>query len=406
MLVWYRNLRMTPKIVLPVTIVLVLSLGFLTWQIQSKSSAAIEEVAKRELAALGAQNGNYVRNALNLAVNEAAALADGLEVTLSKGVPPSRETLIAMEEGVHLGNPELFGCGTMWEPNAFDGKDEAYLGVPGSNAQGRFLSYSAQGAEVTDLNEQLAMPYYTIPKETLKPYLSDPYPFPISGKTVIMSTASYPIIVNNVFRGVALVDLSLEKLDKLITNIAVYESGYAGLLTSQGLVVAHKDKKIEGKNLFEINRFNNPQAARQAFGAGTNYIEEVDTKEGRIFRYYQPIRIGQTDQYWYLAILVPLNEVLAQATAISRMTVLLCSLTLVLLLAVIFFLIRSSVRPIIYLANTAERIAEGNLQEPIEDARFGGEVKMLSTSLKKMIASLVEGIKKAELLFSPNQWMR
>lgn len=33
MLTWYRRLRMTPKIVLPVTILLVVILGFLTWQI-------------------------------------------------------------------------------------------------------------------------------------------------------------------------------------------------------------------------------------------------------------------------------------------------------------------------------------------------------------------------------------
>lgn len=87
MLAWYRRLRMTPKIVLPVTVLLVVILGFLTWQIQSKSSQAIEDVAKRELAALGAQNGNYVRSYLNTALSAAAALADGLEQTLKKGVP-------------------------------------------------------------------------------------------------------------------------------------------------------------------------------------------------------------------------------------------------------------------------------------------------------------------------------
>ena len=233
MLAWYRRLRMTPKIVLPVTVLLVVILGFLTWQIQSKSSQAIEDVAKRELAALGAQNGNYVRSYLNTALSAAAALADGLEQTLKKGVPPSRETLIAMEEGVHMGNPDIFGCGIMWEPNAFDGKDAEYKGVPGSNAEGRFLSYSSTGADVTDLNDQLAQSYYTVPKKTLAPYLSNPYPFPVEGKEVDMSTAAYPVIVDNVFRGVAVVDMSLEKLDKLITNIAVYESGYAGLLNDQ-----------------------------------------------------------------------------------------------------------------------------------------------------------------------------
>ena len=195
MLTWYRRLRMTPKIVLPVTIVLVVILSFLTWQIQSKSSQAIESVAKRELSALAAQNGNFVRSLLNMAVNEAGALADSLEQSLKKGVIPSRETLMAMEEGLHLGNPELFGCGVMWEPNAFDGKDEAYRGVPGSNAEGRFLSYSSAGAAITDLGDQLEKSYYTVPKKTLVPYLSDPYPFTVNGKPIPMSTASYPIIV-------------------------------------------------------------------------------------------------------------------------------------------------------------------------------------------------------------------
>ncbi len=403
MLAWYRHLRMTPKIVLPVTIVLVVTLSLLTWQIQSKSSQAIEEVAKRELAALGAQNGNFVMSYLNTALSEAAAMADSMEQTLKKGVPPSRETLMAMEEGVHKDNPDLFGCGTMWEPNAFDGKDEAYRGAPGSNAEGRFLSYSSTGAEITDLNEQLHQSYYTVPKKTLAPYLSDPYPFPVGDKEVDMSTAAYPIVIDNVFRGVAVVDMSLEKLNTLVTEISAYESGYAGLLNDQGRVIAHKDKTLEGKNLFEINRFNNPQEARKAFTAGAPYMEEVDTKAGRVFRYYQPIPIRGSSQHWYLAIVVPMGEVLAQAASISQMTIALCSATLVVLLVVIFLLIRSSVKPINYLANTAEIIAGGNLQQPIEDERFGGEVKMLSTSLKKMIASLLEGITKAEALSASAQ---
>ena len=265
------------------------------------------------------------------------------------------------------------------------------------------MSYSSTGAEVTDLNNQLAQSYYTVPKKTLAPYLSNPYPFPVDGKEVDMSTAAYPVIVDNVFRGVALVDMSLEKLDKLITSIEVYQSGYAGLLNDQGLVVAHKDKTLEKKNLFEINRFNNPEGIRKAFSAGKPFVEEVDTKEGRVFRYYQPIPIRGSSQHWYLAVIAPMDEVLAQANSISRMTIALCVATLVVLLVVIFLLIRSSVKPINYLARTAEIIADGNLEQPIEDERFGGEVKMLSTSLKKMIASLVEGIKKAEALSASAQ---
>ena len=48
---WYRNLRMTTKILLPVGLMLFVTLGLLAWQIQSKSSVIIEDIAQRELAA-------------------------------------------------------------------------------------------------------------------------------------------------------------------------------------------------------------------------------------------------------------------------------------------------------------------------------------------------------------------
>ena len=276
--------------------------------------------------------------------------------------------------------------------------------MPGSNAEGRFLSYSSAGAAITDLGDQFEKSYYTVPKKTLAPYLSDPYPFTVNGKPIPMSTASYPIIVDNVFRGTVVVDLSLAKLEEIITGIAVYDSGYAGLITDLGLVVGLCVRTTwKGKNLFDINRFNDPTAAAKAFKAGKAYTEEVNTKEGRVFRYYQPITIRGSSQHWYLAVIAPMDEVLAQANSISRMTIALCVATLVVLLVVIFLLIRSSVKPINYLARTAEIIADGNLEQPIEDERFGGEVKMLSTSLKKMIASLVEGIKKAEALSASAQ---
>lgn len=70
---WYRQLRMTSKIVLPVAVVLSVILGVLTWQIQSRTSSAIEHIANRELTALGAQYGNYIRDFLGVAIDEAGA---------------------------------------------------------------------------------------------------------------------------------------------------------------------------------------------------------------------------------------------------------------------------------------------------------------------------------------------
>ena len=51
-MIWYRNLRLIQKIMIPVGAMLILLLGILTWQIQSKSSEAIQAVAERELSAV------------------------------------------------------------------------------------------------------------------------------------------------------------------------------------------------------------------------------------------------------------------------------------------------------------------------------------------------------------------
>ena len=75
---WYRNLHMTGKIVLPITVGLILALGILTWQIQSRSSKAIQDVAERELAALAGQGGNAVKDFFNSALDQAQAMANAL----------------------------------------------------------------------------------------------------------------------------------------------------------------------------------------------------------------------------------------------------------------------------------------------------------------------------------------
>ena len=91
---FYRNLKMTSKIVLPVGIMLVLALGGLTWAIQSKTSEAIQGVAERELEALAGQYGNEAKGFFENALNETQALADALGATMEKGNPPSRSMLL------------------------------------------------------------------------------------------------------------------------------------------------------------------------------------------------------------------------------------------------------------------------------------------------------------------------
>lgn len=116
-----------------------------------------------------------------------------------------------MLRGVQRNNPDLFGVGAMWEPNAYDGKDADYRSAPGCDASGRYLPYFATGAEISDQGDQLTSAYYTVPKSTHKTYIAHPQPYTINGKSVPMSTVVYPVMVNGSFRGTVLVDISLAR---------------------------------------------------------------------------------------------------------------------------------------------------------------------------------------------------
>lgn len=72
---FYKQMRIVPKVVIPVALILVLGLGLLAWQIQWRSAAAVTDVAKRELAALGGENGNLIRAFIDGAVGETRSLA-------------------------------------------------------------------------------------------------------------------------------------------------------------------------------------------------------------------------------------------------------------------------------------------------------------------------------------------
>lgn len=243
-----------------------------------------------------------------------------------------------MQTGLHTSEFSSFGYGGMWEPGAYDGQDALFAGTPGSMADGRFLPYCAKDAPVVALSDSLSESYYTVPKATGKPYLSAPTTFTSNGTAVAMSTASYPVMVDGTFRG-TVVDLSLQELDALVSGISVYGTGYAGLLTSEGLVVVvHREYNLVGKNLYAVNRFFDPVKARAAMKAGTTSIERVKTQSGFIIRYDQPIPLLGTGHNWYIALVVPLDEILAEAHSISTITLTLSAITLLLRIGIIFIL--------------------------------------------------------------------
>ncbi len=400
---WYRNLRMIGKIVIPMALMLVLALGLLTWQIQSRSSQAIQAVAERELAALAGKEGNAVKNFFDAALNQAQAVANTLISLDEQHMTLPRETLIAMLRGLEDSNKSFMAAGSAWEPNAYDGRDMEYINQPGSDAQGRFIPYSATGEELTILENLEASIYYAEPKKRNNSYLTLPYTYNVGGREVLMTTASAAIKVNGKFKGIVLIDMNLAEVADIVNAVKVYDTGSAAVLTMNGTVVAHKDQTLVGKSIFDSNDVADKNGLRAAMQAGEPFMEVHDLDGVESFYYYFPIKFEITGQTWFFCVSAPLSEVLAEATTISQMTLMISGIILLLALVVCFVVVRASVRPLGVLAGAAEEIAGGNLRVNIDDRKFGGEVLDLSTAFKEMLASLLENINKAEQMSADAQ---
>ena len=395
---WYRRLRMVPKIVLPVGIMLVVALGLLSWQIQSRTSSAMRVAAERELAALAGQNGNAVKSIFEAPLDESQGVANGLSYSLSQGKAPGREELVSILRGMQLGNKSFLGTGCAWEPNAYDGNDAGNKNIPGHDAAGRFIPYLPAALPMELLKDLETSAYYTEPRARKKPFLTEPFEYQLGDRKMMVMTASVPVLVDNRFKGIVFADLELEKVAQIVKNIKIFTSGRGAVLTQSGFIVAHPDPLMVGKNLVETGNVANGKAMREAMKNGRPYSEIYASNGVDNIYYYFPIHFEDTGQTWYFAVSAPLHEVLAEAEAISRLTMLISGITLFMALLILFFVVRSSLKPLGVLAASAKEIAGGNLKVNIDDRTFGGEMLELSSSLKEMISSLLELISRAEAM--------
>ena len=399
---WYRNLRMAAKIILPVGLMLVLALGTLAWQIRSKATTAIAAVAERELAATAGKYGNLVKGLFEVPLDATQAMANSLAYALKQKNPVSRELLINMLTGLETGEEAFLASGSIWESGGLDGADAANANGPGSDAAGRFVPYISAG-KLEPLAGFEQADYYLEPKSRGRIYMSKPSKYPVNGKEEIVATASAPVQVDGSFRGLILIDVSLSRIAQEVAAIEVYTTGWAAIISEDGTIIADKQADLITKNHFDTGRVGQSDKLKTAMRKGEPFLEIYQYKGQESFFYYFPITLAQTKQTWYFVVSAPMTEVLAAATEISSMTLIISGIALVLSLLVMLVIVRSGVKPVGVLAGVAKEVAGGNLRVQIDTESFGGEMRDLATALKEMLVSLLENISKAEAMSSDAQ---
>jgi len=346
---------------------------------------------------------------LEVALDAARTLADVLSGIKNRNINFSidREQMNAILQTVLERNETFVGVYTNWEPNALDDLDNMYIDDDGHDHTGRFIPYwsrteaGAIGLDpLMDYENQEQYDngvrkgeYYLLPRERKQECAIDPYPYPIQGKIVWITSLVVPIMANDTFYGIAGVDIRLDFIQALLdqSNSAFYSgAGRMAIVGHKGILAAASGTpEIVGKHFEQWL----PDEWQEYVDSLREGREEIEMRDEYI-HVVVPLNIGRTGASWAVMIEIPKNAVLANVQALAqdlrvrgRLDILWqvgVALGIILVaLLVIWILSKRIVTPITKGIEFARAVAEGDLTATL-DVDQQDEVGILAKALSDM----------------------
>ncbi len=343
-----------------------ITISLLTRQAGSMQQESAQQYAKQ----LAINNAGKVAERINLALHAARSLALELAAMQTSG-KADRANADLLLKSVLEGHPEFTGVGTIWEANAFDGKDSEYAGKEGHDATGRYLPYWNRGSgktqveALTDYEKEGAGDYYLLAKKSGNEVLLEPYMYKIAGKDVFMTTVTVPVKAKGQVIGAVTVDLPVAGFQEDVSKIHPYETGYASLISNNGIYIGDADAKNVGQNIGDSAA---AKTAKAAIKAGQTYSDTVEHSgmQTTVNRIYVPIQIGATTTPWSFVISVPENKILADVHYLRNTAILIGIFSVLVVSAILTFVInRLVIAPLggepDVAVKIARSVAEGDL---------------------------------------------
>ncbi len=391
----FKDLKLRTKILLPVcsvvSLVLITTISYIVISVGNNA----EKDALRFIDETASKYGLEVRAELEVGMDAARTLAHTFEGIKNSGDVPSRKVLDNIQASILKGNPTFLGVWTVWEPNALDGLDSEYANTPGHDATGRYIPYwysdggKASLDTLVDYDTEGAGDYYLKPLRTGKEYILDPYFYNVGGTDTLITSVCVPIRYKGNVVGVAGVDMPLSSFNNLIAGIRPFETGYSFLVTNSGSIVAHFDKELTGKSLFDTIPSDIRSSMKNALDRGQPFHYNMVQDDNDFVGTTIPFKVGKIDFSWSFGAVIPEAKVLEYSRELMITSSLLGIGAICLLILIVFFIAKMIAAPLLRGVAFADAIAQGDLNQTLNiDQR--DEVGNLAKSLNGMVRKFRE----------------
>jgi methyl-accepting chemotaxis protein len=382
------------RLVVSIAVVLAVALGGLAAVVSTLTANQAREDGLRYAAALAGAQAQEIESGLTRQLATAQNLARTLGV-MATGRRGDRPVVDQVEHDLLAADPTLLGVWSVFEPNAFDGRDALNVGNPTSDASGRYLSYwYRDGGQIAvtpiaGYEEPGVGDFYLLPRDRNTDVAIEPYQYEVAGEQVMMTSLTSPVRVSDQVVGVAGVDLALAAVQEQVAAIRPYEVGRAALVSDGGNVVASNRAGDEAGTPLEGAAAD---LAVDAISGDAVTEGSAEGADGTSVLVAAPVSVAGA-QNWSLVVEIPESAILADAHAL-RTTILLGALVTLLLAGSVALLVaRKVVAPLDALRRRLEEIADGDgdLTARMDEDRKD-EFGRLGAAFNRFVATVAETV--------------
>ena len=228
----------------------------------------------------------------------------------------------------------------------------------------------------------------------------DPFTFEVEGEDVLMTTLAVPITVDGRVMGVAGVDMKLEAFSSMLADLELAGDGYLSIISQGNQFVGHPVSELAGKDALEEMNWLTGQ---DDFTTGKDFttVNHSDRLDAGVLRVVEAFPIGQTGARWKAVASIPMSAITAEATRISRLTMIIGTVGFGLVAGVVYLLARSIADPVKrivdglktnarqltsasdQLASSSQQLAEGSSEQASSLQETASSLEMMSSQTRQ-----------------------
>ncbi len=294
-------------------------------------------------------------------------------------------------------HPKYFATWVSWELSAIDNEWTKPYG------RERTEIVKITGGKIktiqTTLNtdgDDLAGEYYRQKISENKEFIVNPYFYSYETEdfkdSILETSLAVHIRKDGEFIGLVGIDVELTELQSIIETKIPFDSSYMFLITNNGFIAAHPDKRILYKGITNVFKEQYTEINfTEKISRGDIFSIDNKDENGEIIAYtsFVPIHVGKTKTPWSIAVTVPIDVITKEAVSNFYYTLFVGIFGFLILTVVIFFISRNITLPLHKTIDVLHSIESGNIDiyEKLDTNRKD-EIGEMSQSVNKLASAL------------------